>query len=759
MSLPPVVLDDLTWADLTDATRSRIPAASQGLWTLHAPVDPGVTLLELHAWLLEQRLYWMDRLPDAAIRGALALLGDAPADAASAATVLHFPCGDGPVPAGTRMQVQDSDPPLVFTTEAATAVMPLAAPTVTTVRPRIDLRIGMHEYGPDLAAGKPVCLFDGTTEAIVTIWLAGAMPAGADGTLLFQLDSTGVPAGWSADATDGVAPAVTLTWWYAGPGGNPAPLPGVNDRTLGLRRSGIVRFTVPADWTAGVADAGNRPFTLWLRAESQGFAAPPRLVGLWPNVVVARHWRDLVACLELDWLPLPGNTIPLSPDQVPPLVAGTRLRLRERTGWQWWQPVPDLAFSGPDDRVFVIDRSLGLLRFGNGETGRVPVLGDRFTLRDVADVPGLLAKLQTFDALRARLPADLAARIAGAAAQTVRTRPVLRDLIAALNALAAHPLQAEPALQPPGQAARMLLAETPPGVVRPRLNRLLLQDAFPDVLRRSAAELHLRVGGGRAGNVGAWRAWEPAGDQKAPDAVNVVAGQGGAEPEALQATQQRSAGGIRRLARAVLACDFEALATGTPGVAIARAHAAVGFHPDFPCLPVPGVVTVFVVPAAPRDDGCGIVPAPVPDAGALAAVAAALDAARLLGTELVVRPPIYRKVRLGVAVRSNSAAPDRLRQAVTARLARFLDPLTGGDDGTGWPFGEKLRPSVLLRQAQDAIGAGGEAAGVAITLPDATPPVQAESCADVEIGARALPALEHVAVSIAPPPRAAGGLT
>jgi hypothetical protein len=60
MSIAPVVLDDLTWKDLTAAALRRIPAASMGRWTLQAPVDPGITLMELHAWLLEQRLYWMN---------------------------------------------------------------------------------------------------------------------------------------------------------------------------------------------------------------------------------------------------------------------------------------------------------------------------------------------------------------------------------------------------------------------------------------------------------------------------------------------------------------------------------------------------------------------------------------------------------------------------------------------------------------------------------------------------------------------------
>ncbi|URM88812.1 hypothetical protein LUW75_00900 [Streptomyces sp. MRC013] len=75
MTLPVPKLDDLTWADMTAAVRRRVPAESDGLWTLHAPVDPGVTLLELFAYLLEQRLYWLDQVPDALVTAVLRLLG------------------------------------------------------------------------------------------------------------------------------------------------------------------------------------------------------------------------------------------------------------------------------------------------------------------------------------------------------------------------------------------------------------------------------------------------------------------------------------------------------------------------------------------------------------------------------------------------------------------------------------------------------------------------------------------------------------
>jgi hypothetical protein len=71
-------LDDLTWEDLRLLAQRRIPAASGGAWTHHAPVDPGITLLELFAFLLEQQLYVLDQVPDSLVRAVLTLLGEAP---------------------------------------------------------------------------------------------------------------------------------------------------------------------------------------------------------------------------------------------------------------------------------------------------------------------------------------------------------------------------------------------------------------------------------------------------------------------------------------------------------------------------------------------------------------------------------------------------------------------------------------------------------------------------------------------------------
>jgi hypothetical protein len=198
----------------------------------------------------------------------------------------------------------------------------------------------------------------------------------------------------------------------------------------------------------------------------------------------------------------------------------------------------------------------------------------------------------------------------------------------------------------------------------------------------------------------------------------------------------------------------------TPGVALRRAHAAVGYHALHPCTPVPGMVTVFVVPDAPREEPSdfyedAFVATPRPDPGALAAARARLDAARLVTHEVCVRAPIYRPASLRVEVHADPADTGALRRRVADGLQRFLDPLLGGADGGGWPFGEPLRPSALLREAQRTLGADGNVAEVAIGLDGASP---LESCHDVEIGSHALPGPVDITVRVTARPGAPGGL-
>lgn len=82
-----------------------------------------------------------------------------------------------------------------------------------------------------------------------------------------------------------------------------------------------------------------------------------------------------------------------------------------------------------------------------------------------------------------------------------------------------------------------------------------------------------------------------------------------------------------------------------------------------------------------------------------------LDERRVLGVQVQLQEPEYRGVfvqaEVGLAPEYNhpQAQPVLLRQLQVA-LYRFLNPLTGGVDGQGWPFGGAVYTSDIVSLLQ-----------------------------------------------------------
>lgn len=407
MALEPLRLDDLDWQGMVDAIRRRIPAASGGNWTFHAPVDPGVTLLELYAALLEQRVFQLDQTPDALRRAALALLGETPQPTAVATTVLEIK-GDPfqAVEEGAEMRLCGRMPGLVFTTGRR---LDTPGEPLITLLPldHVELSVGGRDRTQDFLHGRLVRLFPaggGPAEVRIVLWLEReipALPPGASFGLLVEIDAPArIQPSWDLEAVDAPLPA-QVSWEYPARAADGSirfrPFPWVADGTGGLRRSGLVRLAIPDDWYSEPEPDGQpRGYAVHLRVARATWSAPPRLAGLTVNAVEAGHRRRTREHpLRLDVLPLPGLEIALANLPVaeaekdhPPLETTIELELRERVhGPQKWSPTPDLAFHGPDERVFEVDRRLGVLRFGDGLTGRQPVL-DRLRPGDPEDRNG-----------------------------------------------------------------------------------------------------------------------------------------------------------------------------------------------------------------------------------------------------------------------------------------------------------------------------------------------------------------------------------
>ncbi|HTB15624.1 MAG TPA: putative baseplate assembly protein [Bryobacteraceae bacterium] len=192
--------------------------------------------------------------------------------------------------------------------------------------------------------------------------------------------------------------------------------------------------------------------------------------------------------------------------------------------------------------------------------------------------------------------------------------------------------------------------------------------------------------------------------------TNPVPSQLGADEETVAHAEDRAPLALQTQSRAVSVNDFIYFAKQTPGAGIQRATALPLQRPQTQVVrasdgtvivppPAPGVVTVLVVPDGPNPL------MPVATAQTLAAVAAYLDQYRLLTCELHISTPVYRLVEIEANVIVNpNALSGQVQTALETTLLNFYNPLTGGQQGTGWDFGGTIYVSDAYGQILGVTG-------------------------------------------------------
>jgi len=195
-----------------------------------------------------------------------------------------------------------------------------------------------------------------------------------------------------------------------------------------------------------------------------------------------------------------------------------------------------------------------------------------------------------------------------------------------------------------------------------------------------------RTGGGSGGNVAAraltvLRSSIP----YVASVTNRRAAAGGVDPESVVDARNRGPIVLRTRNRAVTREDYEVLAReAAPD--IARVHCvAVEDGPDA------GALRVLIVPAAPQLDGRVRLDHLIPGEDTGHRIRDYLDARRVVGTRVTVEPPSYLGVTVVARLRARETADtDRLTEDALTALYRFLNPLSGGPLGDGWPFGRAV---------------------------------------------------------------------
>lgn len=636
MPLPQPILDDRSYQQLRDELVQRIPVYAPE-WTDFNPSDPGITLIELFAFLGENLLFRFNQIPESTQLQFLRLL-DVPLYPASVATgfVAFTTTQPGGVLVPQRTTVQAGNVPYETTVEAT--VWPLSAHAVGRLARGApqpgeeeefatrawDAHVASEAASPDetpvyydvqVLGDDPTVpgatALDLSTAVDGMLWVAVLGEQGSDiGSLHDATVNIGVatdevvPSMAEVDACPGAtatAASTSSVVWQVSTGIVDGSVPRylalspVGDTTSGLSRPGVVRlqlphdimqvglFTLPDPDAAGTGDFPpeidaqlEAKLLFWLRA----FRADGEKLGrlLWVGANASEVEQVEEANPEFLGTGT-GDSKQTATLGHPPVVTGTlALDVEESTGWTRWQQVDDFDASGEDDRHYVLDPEAGTVQFGDGVRGAAPQIGQR--------------------------------------------------------------------------------------------------------IRASS----YRYGGGVAGNV-------PAKTVTKVTVTNVKVSnplptRGGAESETVAAGLDRVPGELRRHDRAVTASDFQELALATPGVTLGRAECLPLFYPKAPDIEAAGVVSVVVWPQDdPRSPS-----APMPDRTTLATVCAWLDAKRLVTTELYVIPPTYHQVAVAVGIQTKPGfGVDAVRRWVELVIRQYLAPLPPfGPSGDGWPLGRRV---------------------------------------------------------------------
>lgn len=366
MPLPSPRLDDREFQDLVDDAKRHVMRRCPE-WTDHNVADPGVTLIETFAFMTDQLLYRLNRVPDRLYVRFLDLIGLRMLPPTAATVPVTFwlsapPEGSFTVPAQTRVSTfrTDTSDPIVFAT-VADLTLPACVLTALATRGADSDEATDHsrrlEFGTNVTAfsTRPV---PGDT---LLLGLDTAVP-GAAVRLDFVGESEGV----------GVNPRRPPLVWEAATASGWDLCEIESDVTGGLNTDGALVLHVPASHENTVELGMARG---WLRArvvepeEGQPpYSASPVAARLSAatvgGTVTATHAELVRAEVFGESEGVPGLRFPLTRTPVLAAPEQTLVEVSSAEGWQVWTLVEHFGQSGPADRHVVLDPRSGELAFG-----------------------------------------------------------------------------------------------------------------------------------------------------------------------------------------------------------------------------------------------------------------------------------------------------------------------------------------------------------------------------------------------------------
>jgi hypothetical protein len=705
-------LDDRRWADLVEEGRALIPVFGPE-WTDHNVHDPGITLMELLAWVAEADIYALNQISDRHRRKFLALIGVRPQAPHAARTVITVSLPQGAPPLSLKATLEFagdavSGEDIRFRTlDRMTAV----AVAVAGVQSRDTS--GFHDLTVAWRRGDPLLPFGAAAAPGSEFYIAldTALPVDIPVRLEFTFGDG--HSGWDERkrleyeareqaracrpprpnpcARHDVGDAdpvleidacthhgVRTLWEFLASNGGHAEWvaldgPNVHDRTRAFTLDGSVVVTLPTTMARQRVGALATPWWyLRCRVAAGAYDAPPMMRAIALNAVVAEQAVPAGAALVI----AKNATITHASPDLPEAGDVTRLQLR---------------LDG--------DGNIAWLNFGGGDAG-----DPEFFIRAFQPSSKIATGLLNLETVllgtgtgepdqRCLLPDPLAQESAFSlfTAENGAWRRWSRrddfdgatwaDYVYVLNPTSGDVRFGS------GEASNVPASDAPIFAIY-HVTRAEGGNLASNFVKRLADSDHNRALLYDAGATpDGWHAVKA----QIATVTNTQPAAGGSAAETVAHAAGRAITLVETTGRAVTLADYERLALDTPGTRIARVTARANLHPDFPCFQAPGLITVIVLPYLPAGK-------PTPGSGLKAAVARYLRRRRVIATRVEVVGPTYIEVAVNATVQAAArGSKSALTTAIVDALNLFLDPLAGGPDAHGWPFGRDVYRAEIMQ--------------------------------------------------------------
>jgi predicted phage baseplate assembly protein len=385
-------LDDRTFDQLVANARLRIPRYTDQ-WTDFNDSDPGMTLVQLFAWLTEMLLHRMNQVPDRNYIKFLQLLNLELEPARPAEAYLTFKAKPGAanppiIRAGTQVGAQppDGGDMLIFETAETLALTRLPLEDVQVYDGAAFSKVSVLNNTPGTAfrplgwvpqPNSALYLGFGTKEDVERG--EARFPQKLHLHVFLLPEAAAARPQLCGRDNQPPAPPVQLVWEYR-PKATSARwrrLDSYRDDSAAFTREGDVLIAGPQDSVPtqeGRMQAEDQK-RFWLRCRLDSGVYPagrvPEIDFIRPNTIKAenratvREERVGISDgrpdqrMELRRKPVLPKTLELRVE-----IAGEDARI--------WQRVDDFLASGPDDLHYTLNHNSGEIRFGDGRRGEIP---------------------------------------------------------------------------------------------------------------------------------------------------------------------------------------------------------------------------------------------------------------------------------------------------------------------------------------------------------------------------------------------------